>query len=510
VKIRGQVLLDFGSSFVVRSIRAKPALESHPSPKHWLLLIGMAAGAILVHGYHPFVEDGEIYVPGIRKALNPALYPHNDGFFASHAHLTLFPHLIAASVRLTHLPLEWALLLWQFGCIFMLLLGCWHVGRLVFRDPLAKWGGVALVASLLTIPVAGTALYIMDQYVTTRATSTPAVIFIVVDALEKRWWRAGAWAIFAALIHPLMAVFGIAYALLLLWMGRSPQRFRPGLAALALPFGLFPPVTGPYRDALESRSYFFLMRWEWYEWLGLVAPLFLLWWFGRIARKQHLPRLMLTCRALVVYGVIFFAASLAVSVPAGMARFAELQPMRFLHLLYILMFVIGGGLLAQFVLKGHAWRWALLFVPLCLGMHIAQHELFPATAHIEWPGVASKNPWVQAFEWIRGNTPPDAYFALNPDHMALPGEDQHGFRAMAERSMLADRLKDSGAVSMFPALAEAWQRQLHAQEGWQSFQPQDFRRLKQQFGVDWVVLEHPVGGMQCPYRNAAVLVCSVD
>ena len=164
------------------------------------------------------MEDGEIYVPGIKKALNPQLYPYNDGFFASHAHMTLFPKLIAGSIRITHLPVEWGLLLWQFGCIFMLLLACWHMGRLAFRDPLAKWGGVALVASLLTIPVAGTALYIMDQYLTTRALSAPAVLFIVINSVERKWWRAGAWAVFTVLIHPLMAVFGVAYAFLLLWI----------------------------------------------------------------------------------------------------------------------------------------------------------------------------------------------------------------------------------------------------------------------------------------------------
>jgi hypothetical protein len=470
----------------------------------------MTAAAILVHGYHPFVEDGEIYVPAIKKALNPALYPYNDGFFASHAHLTLFPQLIADSVRVTHLRFEWGLLLWQFACVFMLLLACWHVGRVVFHDPLMTWGGVALVASLLTIPIAGTALYIMDQYVTTRAVSTPAVMFVVVNALDRKWWRMGAWAIFATQIHPLMAVFGITYAIILFWLGRSKTSLLATTVTLALPLGLFPPVTGAYRDALESRSYFFLLRWEWYEWLGLIAPLGLLCWFQRIARKQNLLLLALACRVLVIYGIVFFVASIALTVPSGMARFAELQPMRFLHLLYILMFVCVGGLLAQFVLKDRLRRWALLFVPLCLGMHIAQHQLFPATEHMEWPGAASKNPWVQAFVWIRENTPVDAYFALNPDHMALAGEDQHGFRAIAERSMLADHVKDSGAVSMFPALAETWQRQLRAQDGWQSFQAQDFRSLKQAFGVDWVVLQQPVAGMECPYKNAAVLVCRID
>jgi hypothetical protein len=463
-----------------------------------------------VSGYHPFVEDGEIYVPGIRKALNPALYPRNDGFFAAHAHMTLFPNLIAGSIRLTQLPLEWALLLWQFASVFLLLLACWHLGRLVFRDPRAIWGGVALLGALLTIPVAGTSLYIMDQYLCTRSLSAPAALFIVVNALERKWWRAAAWAVFCGLIHPLMAVFGVGYAVVVWWMelrGRNPS-----LAAslLFLPLGLFPPMTEAYREALGTRSYFFLLRWQWYEWLGLLGPMALIWWFGRIARRQNLPGLDFLCRASLWFSAVFLAASLAISIPPGMIRFAELQPMRYLLLLYILMFVIAGGLLGQFVLKNRLWRWLALFLPLCAGMAYGQRQLFPATPHIEWPGAAPHNDWVEAFVWVRSHTPVDAYFALDPDHMALAGEDQHGFRAIAARSRLADRVKDSGAVTMFPQLAETWRRQVQALDGWQSFQAEDFRLLKREFGVDWVVTQRPVDGLPCPYRNRTVAVCRVE
>ena len=62
---------------------------------------------------------------------------------------------------------------------------------------------------------------------------------------------------------------------------------------------------------------------------------------------------------------------------------------------------------------------------------------------------------MQAFKWVRRNTPEDAYFALGPRYMARPGEDQRGFRAIAQRSALADAVKDSGAASMFPALGLA-------------------------------------------------------
>jgi len=144
-------------------------------------------------------------------------------------------------------------------------------------------------------------------------------------------------------------------------------------------------------------------------------------------------------------------------------------------------------------------------------MFVAQRELFPASAHVEWPGATPRNPWVQAFTWVRENTPQDAVFALDPFHMTVPGEDENGFRAIAQRSMLADAVKDSGAVSMFPPLADEWWEQVQAQKDWKKFQEQDFRRLQARYHLDWVVLQQPgVIGLECPYQNRAVLVCRLN
>lgn len=480
------------------------------------LLLLLTCGAILVHGYHPCVEDAEIYIPGIKKILNPALYPYNQGFFASHARLTFFPNLIAGSIKISHVPVDWGLALWHFASVFLLLLACWHLGRLAFRDPIAKWGGVVLVASMLTIPVAGTALYIMDQYLNPRSLSTPAVLFIIINVVEHKFVRAIVWTLLTAAIHPLMIVFGVTYALILLGMQSSErQSLRSSQSATAfakfLPLALFPPVTDAYREVLDKHPEFFLMRWEWYEWLGLLAPIGLLWWFSRIARRQQLPQLALLCRALVVFQLVFLVLALVITVPARFANLAELQPMRSLHLTYVMLFTFGGGLLAEFFLRDRWWRWILLFVPLCGGMYFAQRELFPATSHIEWPGAASRNDWVAAFQWIRRNTPVDAYFALNPEHMEVAGEDYHGFRAIAERSMLADRVKDSGVVTMFPAMDATWLEQVRAQNGWKKFQAEDLRVLQQRFGVNWVVLERPgLPSLTCPYQNPTLLVCRLN
>lgn len=486
----------------------KTGLTTRLSPRSLALLLLITAGAILVHGYHPYVEDAEIYVPGIKKVLNPTLYPQNQGFFASHAQLTLFPNLIAASARITHLPLDWVLLLWHFFSIFLLLLACWRLGRFAFRDPLASWAGVVLIAALLTLPVAGTMLYIMDQYLNPRNLAASAAIFAVVEVLRQKYWWAGLWLLFAAAVHPFMSVFALSYCVLLV----AIRKYDAGsFLAIFSPLGFsFAPASPAYHQVALRRSSHYLLHWQWYEWLGALAPLALLGWFSRLARSRQLAQVDLICRALIAYELIYLGPAVILSLP----RFeviGRLQPMRSLYLLYILMFFLAGAFLGELVLKNHFWRWLTLFLPLCWGMYFAQRQLFPADPHIEWPGATPRNDWVAAFLWIRQNTPPEAYFVLDPDYMELPGEDFQGFRAIAERSRLADKVKDSGVVSMFPPIAEAWLEQVQAQDGWKNFKPDDFQRLHAKFGVNWIVVQQPgVTDLPCPYQNRTVRVCRLN
>ncbi len=506
-------------TFLPKCLRVSPSgvdvgtlHSSRLSLRQVALLFLTTAAAFLVHGYHPAVEDSEIYLPGIKKALNPSLYPYNNQFFAAHASRTFFPNLIAASVNLTHIPLDYALLLWHLASIFLLLLACWKIGKLCFNDERAQWGGVLLAAALLTIPVAGTALYILDEYLNTRSISTFTILFALVAVAERRYVRAVLWCIFTGLIHPLMVVFGVSYFVLLLWLRRGQ---RAVVSAALLSVGLFlpflQPLTGAYRDALQAHSYFFLLRWEWYEWLGIFGPIALLLWFRKIAQQKGLPGFELLANTSIWFAIFYFVVGLLITIPERFAGLTLLQPMRALHLVYILLFVFSGGLLARYVLKAEMWRWCVLFLPLCAGMFYAQRQLFPATPHIEWPGVTPANDWLQSFAWIRENTPVDAYFALDPQHMALPGEDQHGFRAVAERSMLADNIKDGGAVTMFPKMADEWQRQVQAQAGWKQFQRDDYLRLQREFGVTWVLVEQPgPGGLLCQYENKMLKVCRLN
>jgi hypothetical protein len=472
-----------------------------------LLLTGLG---FLIHGYHPYAEDAEIYLPGVFKILNPSLFPTNTYFFAEHAGHTLYPNLIAGSVRLSHLSLPWAAFLWQVLSIFLFLVGTRRVACAVFEDERARWGATCLMTAVLTLPVAGTDLYIIDQYLNPRNLAAFAALFAIAETLRRKYLWAGLWLVFAAAVHPLMSSFAILFCIWLVLLDRVHPRIL-GFAAL-LPFGitLEPPPAAYHQIALKHPAHY-LVRWTWYEWLGLIGPIILFWWFGRIARRRGMKNLEVVSRAMLVFVSVAAVAALALSIPARFEALARLQPLRCLALCYMLLIVVGGGFLGQELLRNKVWRWLALFVPISVGMFVAQRQLFPASQHIEWPWSFPTNPWAQAFEWIRAQTPTDALFALDPEHMHIDGEDENGFRARAQRSRLADDVKDQGAASMFPPMSVRWQEQFDDQNNWKQFQREDFEGLRQKYGVSWVVVQKPgPTGLECPYENSAVRVCRLN
>lgn len=485
--------------------------------KEILIVLLLSVGAILLHGYHPWAEDAEIYLPGVLRILHPKLFPHDQPFFESHAHLTLFPDLIAAITRVSHVPFEWVLLTLHFVSVFLFLWACWRLTGICFTSPRARWAGVALVAALLTLPVAGTALYIMDQYLNPRNIAAFAAVFAIVAVMERRYLRMVLWLIFAASVHPLMAVFACSYCVLLPLLQRADLRLRqsaPAFASVSLviPFiGEFHAASPAYRAAAGFHSFHYVTRWAWYEVVGAIAPALIFWIFARLTRARRQPGLELLCRALVVYDLVYFAGAVILAIPARFESLARIQPLRSLHLLYVMLLLIGGGFLGEYVLKTRIWRWAVLFVPITIGMYTAQAQLFAASDHIELPGAKPKNEYEQAFLWVRQNTPNDAYFALDPEFLMDPGEDSQGFRAIAQRSRLADYHKDSGAVSMFPPLADEWYSQTQALKDWQHFSSADFQKIANRYGVNWIIFQRTQAvTLGCPYQNRTVSVCELQ
>ena len=476
----------------------------------------ITAGALLLEGYHPGVEDDAVYLSAIQRRLHSSLYPHDFQLFTLQMQASIFDRLMALLVRATHIPVSGIELVGQCATAFLLLWACLALARRCFSTTGAQFAAVALVGVLFTLPVAGTALYIFDQYLHPRAIATALVLWAILLVLDRRPAFATILLVVSVVMHPIMGVLGVSYCVILWIAGRrapSPANSRvPVAAALSIaPLWIFEGPSAAWRQALNTRDYYFIGRWTWYEWLGAIAPIFILWAIARYARRVNRPAIAQLSSAAAIYAAFQLAVACIVLLTPALVRLTPMQPMRYLHLVYIFMALLGGGLIGEKILRNQTWRWLALFLPLTIGMFLAQRSLFAGTEHIELPGMASHNPWLRAFAWVRANTPADAYFALDPYYMQLPGEDYHSFRALAQRSVLADAVKDAAVATQVPDLAPLWLDQTQAAARWRHFQKHDFLRLQQQFGINWIVIQgFGVEGLDCPYKNEAVAVCRLQ
>ena len=482
-----------------------------------LLLLSLLM--IAVQGYHFGVDDAAIYLPAVERIVTPGLFPYGADFFLCHSRVSFFSNAVGGMVRWLHVPLPWAVLIFHVLGIYLLLLAGDWLARLCFTRSRAQWSAILTLASVLTIPVAGTALPIMDPYLTARSLSTPLTLLALTAILASRPVPAAVLLGITALLHPQMAIYGVALVVLLSLPRLAPRQLRAE-EALASSVGLFQRLPDgfhlgaaqePYRETLYSRTFFFAWAWTWYEWLGALLPLVILFAISRIRFAALTPVAARLCRALLVLGAVSIAAFLLFSSSPYFDDFVRLQPMRSFQLIYIVMFVLLGGLVGEYLLQDKTWRWLALFIPICAAMYAVDRSLYPTSQHLELPGRAVTNPWLQAFDWARDNTPQDAVFALPPRYLQIPGEDLHGFRAVAERSMIADWVKDSGVASIFPQMAPEWKREQELTRGWNHYTAADFLALSTRSPVSWVMVEpRQSDGLECPFQNAAVSVCKLE
>ncbi|HUJ40127.1 MAG TPA: DUF6798 domain-containing protein [Candidatus Acidoferrales bacterium] len=498
---------------------ASPAIRFRPMTL--ILLAGLAVAGILVHGYHYGFDDQCVYLPAIKRALDPSLFPYDSVFFLDQTRLGCFVSVVAWSVRITRCPLPWALLLWHFGSVLLLLAGCWRIARHTFRTAAGVYGGLLLLTVVLTLPVAGTFVVICDPYLHTRVLSTALLLFAFAELLERRL-SAAVWLVLAGLIHPLIALLGCWHLAVQAWPWSS-RKFpahapAPAAALVVLPLGalghwIADPADPAWRSALAGDRYLFPGQWTWYELVGAFAPLAILYAYSRLAGRRGLPELSRICRRLAVSGSVGVAAGLAIGLTPSLLPLVPFEPMRTLHFIYLCLAVFTGGLAGELLPRTGKSIAAALLVPLAVVMYLGQRADLGTNPHIEWPGAAPRNDWRRAFAWIRENTPRDALFAMNPDLLRLPGENEHGFRALAERSRLADSEKDRAVSRNLPALAWEWREEVRAQRGMEGFDLNQLADLRARFGVSWLVLRKEAGraallpGLDCPYENSTLRVC---
>jgi hypothetical protein len=428
---------------------------------------------------------------------------------------SVFEPILAALVTLSGGHVDLVLFLAYVLSAMLFLLGIYRLASPLFPGRVSAWSACLLAAASYTLPVAGTSLSIMDPYLTARSFSTPFSLFAIEAVLRGRTARSLLFTGLTCLLHPLMGLSLLLFEAVLFIFCRLPAHKRT--AALAFLFvGLaaafaaadtvawLHPSTALYQHVVHTRSYLFLSRWKWYEYAGLLAPVLMAGYVSLHPATR--PLIRATTSAIVVAGTsITVLCALFVGTSQSLLL-ARMQVMRTFHPIYLVGVVLLGGWLGALYERG--LRITLLFpAVVAASLFGAQLFVYQGSIHLKLPGLTELNPWHQGFLWVNQHTPPHAVFAADPHMIELQSEGREGFRATAERSILADD-KDGGVATLSPSLAATWTSQYQAQSNLAA--ETDNVRIQRltPFGVTWLLLPpSAVTGFDCPYRNQALKVC---
>ena len=145
-------------------------------------------------------------------------------------------------------------------------------------------------------------------------------------------------------------------------------------------------------------------------------------------------------------------AGLFIMLPPGLERLRPFEPMRYLHLLYLFFFLIAGGFLADIPPPP-----CVSLARACLSHYAGMFFCANVDVSCITPSRIAIRPQrpIHGCKRLRGfvRTRPRMRCSPSiPTTNRCPGEDSHGFRALAERSALADYEKDGGMAARVPRL----------------------------------------------------------
>jgi hypothetical protein len=494
-------------------------------------LAALTLVVLLVHGFHPLAEDGGLYVAGVEWKLYPTLFPHFTEFVSEHIRFSVYATVLSAITRATHLPLLLVLLIAQISSITLMLAAGRALLQRITRNERAQLAGLGMLAALWTVPVAGTSLLLMDPYVTARSFSTPLSLWALALALDD--WKNNPRSFLnctlllglAASFHPLMAGYALGLILVVRTL-RHPRRTSLLIASALLTFAAAAFLqthamadSSPVVLAAQSRYYWFLSQWHWYELFGLLGPLMVQLALCYLNRDGIGSRGAALASATILYGCFAVAITAAFAHESYASHtIARLQPLRAFLMIYAVMLLLLGASLQQvFERLAPPRRFlrfavALILLTGALCMFVAERSQFPASSHIElpWRLQQNPNPWVRAFLWCRDNTPQNALFALDANYITVPGEDAQTFRAIAQRSVLPDFSKDGGEAAITPRLADEWSAGSNAQLNLDQQTASQLREHLAPYSVDWVILRSDSpAALRCPYDNNLLRVCKL-
>lgn len=475
-------------------------------------------------GYRYGASDQAFYIPAVLRHLDPALFPADAPLIDSQARLTVIDEVIAAVVRLTHVPLPYLFLALYLLTLGLLLAGAMRLGRHVLSE---GWSLAALAAALtLRHAIAKTGANSLEGYFHPRELAFALGVWAIASWIERKSAWCVALLLLAGAVHSTTALWFVMLLGVATIVRQRPSRRVVALTAAVLATGgIAVTITGPLSGRLvkmdaawlaviAQKDYLFPLGWPFDAWLtNLVTVVVIVFvWRARVRQRRTFDGEGALVAGAVALVVVFFAwlpfnaARVALAVQLQVSRlFWVLDFLATIYLVWVLAELEGltpnvhtrpqNGVRPQLShrraplgsdprRRARARGVALVLVAVSVARgsysQIAQFPDRPLFA------VQIGNAdWRDAMTWAQ-STPPNSGWLADPLHAARYGSS---LRAAGHRDVFVEDIKDS-AIAMYDrtiAMRVADRDRALAEHPWDTVD--GAQALARAYGLDYLVID---------------------
>lgn len=332
-----------------------PEARSARAVPWWFGSLLVLALWLVARPYAGLRHDGILYLGQALLHLRPEVMSADLFFaFGSQDRFTVFSRLLAWMYTVWDVPLVQVGVL--AACQILLLWAAWHLLRPL--PGLERWLGLCALA-VVSHQYGGHGIFAFaERFVTARSLAEPLVLLALWALVSRRRLVALALVLAAALVHPLVAIGGLAVGWC--WLVAGNRRWAWALALVAVPLALgaagvapFDQLLSRYDDAWWAKltlasGHLLIRTWHHTDYWSIALD------FGALALAARWIGAPL--RRLAIAVIAAGAALLLVSLLAGdLGRNALLTQLQLWRVLWIAHLLAIAALPALVL---HAWRQA--------------------------------------------------------------------------------------------------------------------------------------------------------
>ena len=516
--------------------------------KKYFLIFFFSIIAIFIHGYQFAYSDQEIFIPYILRSADQSLFPQDQIFNQSSAHLSLFYPLAGFMTKL--LDIETIFFTGYLIFQFSFFVAIYRLSKVLLSDQYLAY--FSLLPFMLPKFIGGTATQTFDLFFGYRSIGVVLLILYLSFLIEKKYLKSGFLAVVALLFHPLSAIPGIfSIPAVFILNAKVKLLSLSKFIALLLVLFLIIVLIGQ-RNIISSlllrdeswisimkfrADYLFTSTWKLSAWGAFFMYFVICVIFLNLLKKGVKKSvIIISSTAIIIFlintvllewiklpgfakpqlirsiaPVAYMALSLSplfltykdkILKTLGIVTFTFLCLNLFYYFsISAILFIITFSIVKNKSTLVPSKHFVYLITALILSTYIILNygAYLNLQSKIQFP--KKENDWINLQKWANQNTQKSATFLVPPK--------ETGFRIFSHRPIVGDS-KDGAVVIYNPQYASYWSNLMKDLSNYEDLNEQEFSLLKKKYSFNYLITKtNQIVNLEIIYKNKSYILYKI-